>query len=59
MMTMFVAEIIGTGILLFFGCMGGVGTMGPAPPPPLQTALTFGLTVNFIIMVRVVAQLDS
>ncbi|EFN67363.1 Aquaporin AQPAe.a [Camponotus floridanus] len=47
---MFAAEIVGTGILLFIGCMGCIGTMGPAPPPPLQTALTFGLTVNLIIM---------
>ncbi|GAB1864842.1 Aquaporin AQPAe.a [Camponotus japonicus] len=49
--TMFAAEIVGTGILLFIGCMGCIGTMGPAPPPPLQTALTFGLTVNLIIMI--------
>ncbi|CAL1689170.1 unnamed protein product [Lasius platythorax] len=48
--TMFAAEIVGTGILLFFGCMGCIGTMGPAPPP-LQIALTFGLTVNLIIMI--------
>ncbi|XP_011175320.2 aquaporin AQPAe.a isoform X2 [Solenopsis invicta] len=50
MLTTFAAEIVGTGILLLIGCMGGVGTMGPAPPPPLQTALTFGLTVNLVIM---------
>ncbi|XP_067214234.1 aquaporin AQPAe.a-like isoform X3 [Linepithema humile] len=49
-MTMFAAEIVGTGVLVFFGCMGCIGAMGPAPPPPLQTALTFGLTVNLIIM---------
>lgn len=58
-MTMFAAEIIGTATLLFFGCMGCIGTMGPAPPPLLQTALTFGLTVNLIIMVCVVVQLAS
>ncbi|XP_012277089.1 aquaporin AQPAe.a [Orussus abietinus] len=49
-MTMFLAEIVGTAALLFIGCMGCIGTMGPSPPPPLQTALTFGLTVNLIIM---------
>ncbi|XP_024872293.1 uncharacterized protein LOC112454896, partial [Temnothorax curvispinosus] len=49
-MTMFVAEIIGTAILLFIGCMGSIGGLGFAPPPPLQPALTFGLTVNLIIM---------
>ncbi|EFN78638.1 Aquaporin AQPcic [Harpegnathos saltator] len=49
-MTMFAAEIVGTGILIFIGCMGCIGTMGPEPPPPMQTALTFGLTVNLIIM---------
>ncbi|KAL0117103.1 hypothetical protein PUN28_010145 [Cardiocondyla obscurior] len=48
--TMFVAEIVGTFILMFVGCMGTIGSMGPNPPPPLQTALAFGLTVNFIIM---------
>lgn len=49
--TMFLGEVIGTATLIFIGCMGCVGTMGIAPPPPMQTALTFGLTVNLIIMV--------
>ncbi|KAK0090388.1 hypothetical protein PV325_000670 [Microctonus aethiopoides] len=49
-LTMFVSEIIGTAVLIFIGCMGCIGTMGPTPPPPMQTALTFGLTVNTIIM---------
>ncbi|XP_012533354.1 aquaporin AQPAe.a [Monomorium pharaonis] len=49
-MTMFMAEAVGTAILLLFGCMGCIGTLGPAPPPLLQTALTFGLTVNLVIM---------
>ncbi|XP_012230155.1 aquaporin AQPAe.a-like isoform X5 [Linepithema humile] len=56
-MTMFAAEIVGTGVLVFFGCMGCIGAMGPAPPPPLQTALTFGLTVNLIIMMITPAEL--
>ncbi|KYN06884.1 PREDICTED: aquaporin AQPAe.a-like [Cyphomyrmex costatus] len=49
-MTMFTAEVIGTAMLLYIGCMGSVGSMGLVPPPALQTALSFGLTVNFIIM---------
>ncbi|XP_011645118.1 aquaporin AQPAe.a-like isoform X1 [Pogonomyrmex barbatus] len=49
-MRMFAAEIVGTGILLLFGCMGSIGSMGSASPSPLQTALAFGLTINLIIM---------
>ncbi|XP_014474304.1 PREDICTED: aquaporin AQPAe.a-like [Dinoponera quadriceps] len=37
-------EVIGTGILLFLGCMGCVGTMG-IEPTPIQIALTFGLAI--------------
>ncbi|XP_043483798.1 aquaporin-like isoform X2 [Leptopilina heterotoma] len=44
------AEILGTAILIFLGCMGCIGTLGSSPPPPMQSALTFGLTVNLIIM---------
>lgn len=51
-MTMFMAEIVGTGILIFIGCMGCIGTMGVVPPSPMQTAIIFGLTINLIIMVR-------
>ncbi|KAG5319284.1 TIP41 protein, partial [Pseudoatta argentina] len=48
-MTMLAAEIIGTAMLLYIGCMGSVGSMGSASPM-LQTALAFGLSANFIIM---------
>ena len=48
---MFVAEIVGTGALLFVGCMGGIGSLTRFPPSTLQSALTFGMTVNLIIMV--------
>lgn len=48
--TMFIAEIVGTGILIFIGCMGSIGTMGVAPPPPLQSSMAFGMTVNLLIM---------
>ncbi|XP_014217012.1 aquaporin AQPAe.a-like isoform X2 [Copidosoma floridanum] len=47
---MFVAEVVGTAILIFIGCMGCVGSLGTAPPPPMQAAFTFGLTVNLLIM---------
>ncbi|XP_076276550.1 aquaporin AQPAn.G [Lasioglossum baleicum] len=48
--TMFVAEVVGTGILLFVGCMGSIGSMSAAPPPPLQASIAFGMTVNLLIM---------
>lgn len=50
-MTMFIAEVLGTGILLFVGCMGSIGTMGSIPPP-LQSSMAFGMTVNLLIMVN-------
>ncbi|XP_033211369.1 aquaporin AQPAe.a-like [Belonocnema kinseyi] len=48
--TMCIAEILGTAILMFLGCMGGIGTLSATPPPPMQSGLTFGMTVNLIIM---------
>ncbi|XP_043517137.1 aquaporin AQPAe.a-like [Frieseomelitta varia] len=48
--TMFLAEVVGTGILLFVGCMGSIGTMGRILPPPLQSSMAFGMTVNLLIM---------
>lgn len=50
-MTMCIAEVLGTGILLFVGCMGSIGTMGSIPPP-LQSSMAFGMTVNLLIMVN-------
>ncbi|XP_043282249.1 aquaporin AQPAe.a-like isoform X2 [Venturia canescens] len=47
---MFIAEVIGTAALLFVGCMGGVGALTRVPPSSLQSTLTFGMTVNLIIM---------
>lgn len=47
---MCVAEVVGTGILIFIGCMASIGTMSPAIPPPLQQSIAFGMTVNLIIM---------
>lgn len=42
------AEIIGTAILLFIGCMGCVGSMG-FKPPLLQLSLAFGFAVMIAI----------
>lgn len=52
-MTMFIAEVVGTGILLFIGCMGSIGTMGATLPSPLQSSMAFGMTVNLLIMVNI------
>ncbi|XP_076653116.1 aquaporin-like isoform X1 [Halictus rubicundus] len=42
------AEILGTAILVFVGCMGCVSTLGVVPSH-LQIALTFGLVVMLVI----------
>ncbi|XP_011151291.1 aquaporin AQPcic isoform X4 [Harpegnathos saltator] len=42
------AELIGTALLVFLGCMGCVGSLG-VTPPHLQIALTFGLVVMVVI----------
>lgn len=44
------AELIGTGILVFLGCMGCVAGLGVVPPH-LQITLTFGLAVMVVIQV--------
>ncbi|KAK2583179.1 hypothetical protein KPH14_009199 [Odynerus spinipes] len=49
-LTMFIAEVVGTGILIFIGCMANIGTMSTVLPPPLQMSIAFGMTVNLIIM---------
>lgn len=45
-----VAELVGTAILVFLGCMGCVGSLGVAPPH-VQITLTFGLAVMIVIQV--------
>ncbi|KAI4479496.1 hypothetical protein M0804_010893 [Polistes exclamans] len=45
--TMFIAEIVGTAILIFIGCMACIGSLLPSP---LQSSIAFGMTVNLIIM---------
>ncbi|XP_049839424.1 aquaporin AQPAn.G-like isoform X3 [Schistocerca gregaria] len=51
MLVAFCAELLGTALLLFMGCMGGVaGLAGPTDQPhPLQGPLVFGMTVASII----------
>lgn len=44
------AEMIGTSMLVFLGCMGCIGSLGVIPSH-LQIALTFGLAVMIVIQV--------
>lgn len=44
------AELIGTAMLVFLGCMGCVGSLGNQPAL-LQVSFVFGLTVMLIIQV--------
>ncbi|XP_033221735.1 aquaporin AQPcic-like isoform X2 [Belonocnema kinseyi] len=45
---MSLAELIGTGILVFLGCLGCVGSLGTTPST-LSASLIFGLTVLLVI----------
>ncbi|KAJ3654971.1 hypothetical protein Zmor_014121 [Zophobas morio] len=47
--TMFVAEVIGTGLLMFLGCMGCINTYDEAAISHHFGGITFGLTVMLII----------
>ncbi|XP_046669837.1 aquaporin-like isoform X2 [Homalodisca vitripennis] len=47
----FFAEAVGTGMLLFFGCMGGVSFMEDVPLHPLQGAIVFAVVVATIIQI--------
>lgn len=42
------AELVGTGMLVFLGCMGCIAGLGVVPPH-LQITLTFGLAVMVVI----------
>lgn len=44
------AELIGTAILVFIGCMGCVGSLGNEPLM-LHSSLGFGLAVMIVILV--------
>lgn len=49
------AEFIGTGMLVFLGCMGCVQSLGVVPSH-LQITLNFGLTVLLVIQVMQMKQ---
>lgn len=49
---MALAELVGTGMLIFMGCMGTVVGMSHTAHPHLLTALAFGLTVMIVIQVK-------
>jgi len=48
---MFVAELIGTGLLMFLGCMGCVSQYDEPTPTHHMGGISFGLTVMIIIQV--------
>lgn len=45
---MFLAELIGTAMLMFLGCMGCL-TWNGQPPSAFQSSMTFGMVVMLII----------
>lgn len=45
---MFLAELIGTAMLIFLGCMGCLSWNGQ-PPSSIQSSFTFGMVVMLII----------
>lgn len=47
-LAMFLGELLGTGLLIFLGCMGCISWNGQ-PPSSLQSSLTFGMVVMLII----------
>jgi glycerol uptake facilitator-like aquaporin len=48
---MAIAELLGTGVLVFLGCMGTVVGMVHPSHPHLLTAFAFGITVMIAIQV--------
>lgn len=46
----FLAELIGTGLITFAGCMSCV-EWGGQPPSHLQVCIAFGLVIMFIIQI--------
>lgn len=47
--SIFLAELIGTAMLITFGCMSCIQWNGP--PSPLQGAISFGMIVMVIIQI--------
>lgn len=59
LLEIFLAEIIGTGLLMYFGCMGSLASVDSSdgstkfkPLPPLQGGLMFGFVVSSLISVN-------
>lgn len=48
--TIFLAELLGTGLLVFLGCMGCIGSMGVAATH-LNICLIFGLVVMICVQI--------
>lgn len=48
------AELIGTGLLVFVGCMGCMSTLAGGSIPHAQISFTFGFAVMFCIQVSIV-----
>nr|CAD7574495.1 unnamed protein product [Timema californicum] len=51
LVTIALAEFVGTALLIFFTCLSSLVGMSQDPPVPLQVALCSGLTVAIIIQV--------
>nr|CAD7263947.1 unnamed protein product [Timema shepardi] len=51
LVTIALAEFVGTALLIFFTCLSSLVGMSQEPPVPLQVALCSGLTVAIIIQV--------
>lgn len=47
----FLAELLGTGMITFAGCMACVPVNIANPPTDLQIALAFGLVIMIIILI--------
>lgn len=48
--SLFLAELLGTALLMFLGCMSCI-SWDDVPPSPLQGSLAFGMVVMLIITV--------
>lgn len=48
-LAIFLAELIGTAMLMFLGCMGGISWNPAQPVSGFQSALAFGMVVMLII----------
>lgn len=52
LLTLGLSELLGTGLLLFLGCMGCIGAIDSMPLPHHASSLSFGLVIMLIIQVR-------